>query len=73
MKKIFSIALALSVGTQLNADIYKVFWPEENMQGSAGWDAVKIVNVSSNTILDGSELLQTSDQIYSTKTELFRG
>ena len=54
MKKIFSIALALSVGTQLNADIYKVFWPEENMQGSAGWDAVKIVNVSSNTILDGS-------------------
>ena len=54
MKKIFFIALALSAGTQLNADIYKVFWPEENMQGSSGWDAVKIVNISSNTVLDGS-------------------
>jgi hypothetical protein len=31
-----------------------VFWPEENQQGSSGWDAIKIVNISSNTILDGS-------------------
>ena len=54
----FSVMLpalaAIMLSGSASADIYKVFWPEENQQGSAGWDAVKIVNISSNTILDGS-------------------
>ena len=52
-KFLICIILAGSVN-QANADIYKVFWPEENQKGTAGWDAVKIVNISSNTVLDGS-------------------
>jgi hypothetical protein len=54
MKRILTIMFAMIASTQLHADIYKVFWPEENQRGSSGWDAVKIVNISSNTILDGS-------------------
>jgi hypothetical protein len=46
--------VAIMLAGSASADIYKVFWPEENMQGSSGWDAVKIVNISSNTVLDGS-------------------
>jgi len=45
---------AIMLTSSASADIYKVFWPEENMQGTSGWDAVKIVNISSNTLLDGS-------------------
>jgi hypothetical protein len=54
MIKTIKIALIAMIASPVNADIYKVFWPEENQKGSAGWDAVKIVNISSNTILDGS-------------------
>jgi hypothetical protein len=54
MKKILKIVILTMIASPVNADIYKVFWPEESMQGSEGWDAVKIVNISSNTILDGS-------------------
>jgi len=45
---------AIMLAGSASADIYKVFWPEEMMQGIPGWDAVKIVNISSNTVLDGS-------------------
>ena len=38
---------AIMLAGSASADIYKVFWPEENQQGSSGWDAVKIVNISS--------------------------
>jgi len=37
-----------------SADIYKVLWPEEAQKGNAGWNAVKIVNMTSNTVFDGS-------------------
>ena len=54
MRKFLTCIILAGSINQANADIYKVFWPEENQKGSAGWDAVKIVNISSNTILDGS-------------------
>ena len=54
MKKLSLFMSACLIYGPVQADIYKVFWPEENMRGTSGWDAVKIVNVSSNTILDGS-------------------
>ena len=54
MRKFLTCIILVGSINQANADIYKVFWPEENQKGSAGWDAVKIVNISSNTILDGS-------------------
>jgi hypothetical protein len=53
MRNCYILLLALTPQIAF-ADIYKVFWPEENQRGTAGWDAVKIVNISSNTILDGS-------------------
>ena len=37
-----------------SADIYKVLWPEEAQKGNTGWNAVKIVNMTSNTVFDGS-------------------
>ena len=52
-KSTFILVLGLTSQAAF-ADIYKVYWPEENQRGTAGWDAVKIVNISSNTILDGS-------------------
>ena len=49
----FSLILFL-IPISASADIYKIFWPEENQRGNSGWDSVKIINVSSNTALDGT-------------------
>ena len=44
----------------LHADIYQIFWPEENLAdpennpNDTSWQAVKITNISSNTVIDGS-------------------
>ena len=44
----------------VNADIYKIFWPEENMADpennpeDTSWQSIKITNISSNTVIDGS-------------------
>ena len=45
---------AIMLAGSASADIYKVFWPEESQKDTSGWDTVKIVNISSNTVLDGS-------------------
>ena len=52
-----SYLLALSTAIiphMCSADIYKVLWPEEAQKGNAGWNAVKIINMTSNTVFDGS-------------------
>jgi hypothetical protein len=54
MKKILKIILLTMIASPVNADIYKVFWPATDTKGSPGYNAVKIVNISSNTVLDGS-------------------
>ena len=55
-KSLFTLPalVASMLASSASADIYKVFWPEEMMQDTSGWDTVKIVNISSNTVLDGS-------------------
>ncbi|MDA8853029.1 YadA C-terminal domain-containing protein [Amylibacter sp.] len=54
MKKILKIILLTMIASPVNADIYKVFWPTTDTKGSPAYNAVKIVNISSNTVLDGS-------------------
>jgi len=54
MKKILKIILLTLIASPVNADIYKVFWPMVSEKDSPTYNAVKIVNISSNTVLDGS-------------------
>ena len=42
------------------ADIYQIFWPEENLAdpennpNDKSWQNIKITNISSNTVVDGT-------------------
>ena len=62
MKSCFkgSFILAAFIANMASADIYQIYWPEENMAdpennpNDTSWQAVKITNVSSNTVIDGS-------------------
>ncbi len=55
-----SFVLAAFIANMSSADIYQIYWPEENMAdpennpNDTSWQAVKITNVSSNTVIDGS-------------------
>ena len=60
MKKLSFFVLACLIYGPVNADIYKIFWPEENMADpennpeDTSWQSIKITNISSNTVIDGS-------------------
>ena len=60
MKKISFFVIACLIYGPVNADIYKIFWPEENMADpennpeDTSWQSIKITNISSNTVIDGS-------------------
>ena len=60
MKKLSFFVIACLIYGPVNADIYKIFWPEENMADpennpeDTSWQSIKITNISSNTVIDGS-------------------
>lgn len=60
IRNITFFAILLFTPQNVFADIYQIFWPEENLADpendpdDTSWQAVKITNISSNTVIDGS-------------------
>ena len=60
IRNITLFAILLFTPQNVFADIYQIFWPEENLADpendpdDTSWQAVKITNISSNTVIDGS-------------------
>ena len=64
MKKVFVMSLFLAFSafsvSEVDADIYKIYWPQENIADPVNnpddksWQAIQITNTSSNTVIDGS-------------------
>jgi hypothetical protein len=60
MRPFITAVLICSLAQTASADIYQIFWPEENLAdpqnnpNDNSWQAVQITNISSNTVIDGS-------------------